>query len=70
MKTLKPKLSDRILRMNELVIKTGMSKSLIYALISKGKFPKGFALSNGGRATGWFESSIDNHLIQLESEGL
>lgn len=69
MKTSKPKLSDRILRMNELVMKTGMSKSLLYALISEGKFPNGFALSNGGRARGWFESAIDDHLTQLASEG-
>ena len=56
---------DRILRMNQLAAKVGLSKSMVYALIAKGKFPKGFALNQGGRARGWLESSIDAYLINL-----
>ena len=56
---------DRILRMNQLAPKVGLSKSMLYALIAKGKFPKGFPLNKGGRARGWLESSIDAYLINL-----
>jgi hypothetical protein len=59
---------DRILRMNQLAMKVGLSKSMLYALIAQGKFPKGFALTKGGRARGWLESSIDDHLVNLANK--
>ena len=59
---------DRILRMNQLAIKVGLSKSMLYALIAEGKFPKGFALTEGGRTRGWLESSIDDYLINLANK--
>ena len=52
-----------IIRMNQLHMKVGLSKSLLYALIAKGKFPKGFSLTSGGRAVGWLEQDIDNWIL-------
>lgn len=59
---------DRILRMNQLAPKVGLSKSMLYALIAEGKFPKGFVLNQGGRARGWLESSIDAYLLNLANK--
>ncbi len=61
--------SSRILRMNELHQKVGLSKSLLYALIAAGKFPQGFKLTCSGRSRGWLESSIDAHIAELEKKG-
>ncbi len=52
----------RIIRMRELHEKLRLSPSHIYALISKGVFPAPFALIPGGRAKGWFETTVDNFL--------
>lgn len=47
----------RILRMPEVVARTGLSRSTIYARMSEGTFPPQISL--GGRAVGWLETSID-----------
>jgi len=58
----------RILRMKDLPPKIGFQPSTIYEMISKGKFPTPFKLVPGGRAAGWFETTIDEWLIsQAES---
>jgi len=54
---------NRIIRMKELPSKVGFQPSTIYELIAKGKFPPPFKLIQGGRAAGWFESTIDDWLI-------
>lgn len=47
----------RVLRMADLVDKTGLSKSKIYQLIKKDGFPAGFKL--GERARGFLEDDVD-----------
>ena len=54
----------RIIRMKELPSKTGFQPSTIYELISKGKFPAPFKLIPGGRAAGWFETTIDDWMAK------
>ena len=49
--------------MKELPSKVGFQPSTIYELIAKGKFPPPFKLIPGGRAAGWFESTIDEWLV-------
>jgi prophage regulatory protein len=58
----------RVLRMKDLPPKIGFQPSTIYELISKGKFPSPFKLVPGGRAAGWFETTIDEWLV-LQAEG-
>jgi len=58
---------NNIIRMNQLHLKVGLSKSLLYALISKGKFPRGFSLVSGGRAVGWLEKDIDQWLEEQKT---
>ena len=57
--------TTRIIRMRELREKLKLSPSHLYSLISKGLFPAPFPLIQGGRATGWDESDIDNYLAKL-----
>ena len=55
-------IGNRILRMRDLRERLGLSASHLYALIAAGRFPKPFPIIPGGRATGWFESTIDAYL--------
>ena len=47
----------RILRRPEVELRTGLSRSAIYALMSKQQFPASIPLT--AKAVGWLESSID-----------
>ncbi|MEQ9546418.1 MAG: AlpA family transcriptional regulator [Marinobacter sp.] len=49
-----------ILRLSEVRARTGLPRSTIYALQSKGEFPHSIKLSNHGSAVGWLESEIDD----------
>ena len=47
----------RIIRLPEVINRTGLSRSTIYSRISKNSFPHSISL--GDRAVGWIESEID-----------
>ena len=49
-------LNRTICRLPEVMARTGLSRSTIYNLVSKGKFPSQINL--GPRAVGWVESEI------------
>ena len=56
-----------ILRLNQVKARTGLSRSTIYALIKKGRFPAQVLLC-GGRAVGWIEQEINEYLArQIEA---
>lgn len=48
--------NERILRLPEVKIRTGLSRSSIYAKISSGTFPQQLKL--GVKIVGWYESDI------------
>ena len=52
----------KILKLPEVIKRTGLSKSTIYAEIGKGIFPKQIKLSE--RSSGWLESEIDDWIQQ------
>ena len=56
--------SNRIIRMREVCLKTGLSQSTIQDKVRAGLFPRGFKLVLGGRATGWYEADIDKYLAE------
>ena len=56
----------RILRLPEVVARTGLSRSTIYARLEQGRFPRPVAL--GGRAVGWIESEIDEWIRERIAE--
>jgi prophage regulatory protein len=51
-----------ILRLPQVKIRVGLSRSSIYLAISHGTFPKPVSL--GARAVGWLESEVDAWLSQ------
>ena len=53
-------MTKSILRLPQVIARTGLSRSTIYLRISKGQFPKPISL--GGRAVGWIEEEINSWL--------
>lgn len=58
-----PPPGDRILRLPEVVSRTGLSRPTIYNRSRAGTFPKPVRL--GPNSTGWFESEIDAFLAEI-----
>ena len=56
----------RILRLPEVVARTGLSRSTIYVRLEQGRFPRPVSL--GSRAVGWIESEIDAWLRERIAE--
>ena len=61
-------MTNRILRLPDVLDLTGLARSTIYAKIAAGQFPKPFKL--GQRAVGWLEADVDSWIETkvLESE--
>ena len=55
-------MTHRILRLPEVMARTGLSRSTIYLRISQDNFPKPVNL--GARAVGWVEAEIQEWLQQ------
>jgi len=53
---------ESILRLPDVLGRTGLSRSTLYARISEGLFPTPIAL--GRRAVGWLESEIDDWIAR------
>lgn len=56
-------MSRNILKLPDVMKKTGLSKAGLYALIQKGKFPRPVKL--GTRASGWIDDEIDDWIGTL-----
>ncbi|MGC9458864.1 helix-turn-helix transcriptional regulator [Vibrio genomosp. F10] len=52
----------RILRLNEVINRVGVSRSTIYVWMQEGNFPKNIAL--GRKSVGWLNSDISNWIKQ------
>ena len=55
----------RILRRPEVELRTGLSRSAIYALMAKQKFPAAIPLTE--KAVGWLESNIETWIAERAS---
>ena len=55
-------MANKILRLPNVTSMTGLSRSTIYLLISKGVFPK--AINLNSRAVGWLESDVEAWLSE------
>jgi prophage regulatory protein len=55
----------RILRRPEVELRTGLSRSAIYALMAKQQFPAAIPLT--AKAVGWLESSIETWIADRAS---
>jgi prophage regulatory protein len=54
--------SARILRLPEVVLRTGRKRTQIYAAIARAEFPKQVPI--GPNAVGWLESEIDEWILE------
>ena len=52
----------RILKLKEVLNRTGLGKTTLYALIGNGDFPQPIPL--GLRAVGWLESEVDAWILE------
>lgn len=52
----------KILRLTEVIERTGLSRSTIYLRVSKGEFPSPISL--GGRSIGFLEDEYDDWVAQ------
>jgi len=62
-------MSHKVLKLKEVKVRTGKSRSSIYQSIKEGTFPRQITL--GPRAVGWLESSIDQWIqtrVELSSK--
>jgi prophage regulatory protein len=57
------KQKNRIIKVREVLIRTGLCRATIYIKMADGTFPKNIKL--GERSMGWLESDIDNWIDQL-----
>ena len=55
-------MANTILRLPDVIKRTGLSKSTIYLYIEHGKFPAQIRL--GSRSVGWIEAQIDGWINQ------
>lgn len=60
-------MTKRIIRLPEVKLKTGISKTTIYYLMGKSLFPNNIVL--GKMSVGWLEADIDRW-IEQRSQGL
>lgn len=52
-------MSNRLIRIKELIKLTGLSKSYIYQLAKENQFPKPIKLIEGGTASAWVLSEVN-----------
>lgn len=56
----------RILRLKDVIEKTGLARSTIYKYVDAGTFPKPISL--GGRSVGWIDSEVDEWILSAVDE--
>lgn len=56
----------RILRLPEVITKTGLGRSTIYKLIGENQFPKSVPLMP--RVVGWIEAEVEDWLLERVAE--
>ncbi len=59
--------NKKIIKIPEVIEMTGLSKSTIYVLISRGEFPAQLKLSE--RASGWTLSSVEDWIDSRQKGG-
>ena len=59
-------MSIRILRLPDVLDKTGLGRSSVYALVSRGAFPRPVRIAS--RAIGWQEAEIERWLKERIAE--
>lgn len=53
---------ERVIRLKEVLLRTGLSRSTIYTRIGEGKFPRQVSL--GSRSVGWLKREVEGWLAE------
>lgn len=53
---------ERVIRLKEVLLRTGLSRSTIYTRIAEGKFPRQVSL--GERSVGWLKREVEGWLAE------
>lgn len=53
-------MSNKILRLRDVIARTGLSRSSIYELVAAGELQKPIAI--GRRSVGWIEAEVDAYI--------
>ena len=56
--------APRFVRLREMLLRVGVSRSTAYALIKRNQFPAPTPLVEGGRAVAWLEADIDRWIAE------
>ena len=59
-------MTARLIRIKEVISKTGLTRSRIYQYIGEDKFPASVSL--GGRSVAWVESEVDQWIENVISQ--
>ena len=60
-------MASRLVRINEVMKRVGISKSTIYLYMERGEFPRPVPV--GKRSVAWVESEIDEYIAARIAEG-
>ena len=60
-------MTHNILRLPQVIKRTGLSRSSIYLRMTNDEFPDSVSL--GGRAVGWLENDIDEWIVEKIEQG-
>ncbi len=52
----------RLIRLREVLAKTGLSRTAVYSAVQAGTFPRPIQILPNGRSTAWVESEVDGYL--------
>lgn len=52
------KIQNKLIRIRSVLDLTGISKSYLYQLVSRGDFPRPVQLVKGGKSVAWIESEV------------
>lgn len=54
----------RLLRLKDVIERTGLSRSYVYSLSAAGRFPQSVSIVPGGTSKGWVESEVQDWINQ------
>ncbi|MBI1284996.1 MAG: AlpA family phage regulatory protein [Thiobacillus sp.] len=57
-------MTQQLIRLQEVMTRTGLSRSAVYELAQRGELPPQIKLSDRGRSVAWIASEIDQFIEQ------
>ena len=61
-------MTDRLIRLPEVMHRTSLSRSCLYRLMSENRFPKGYRVSH--KVSVWKETEVDQWIREITATGM